>query len=83
VLSTSAGAFGGKHGVFFNGAGGKRDSFGADEIGVAGVLNGLFRLSGGWKFADSRADVGAECGARDNGPANVFGACVRVVVAGT
>jgi hypothetical protein len=38
VLSTAAGFFGGKHGVFFNGFGGKPDSFGADKIGVAGVL---------------------------------------------
>ncbi len=38
ILVTAPGYFGGKHGVFFNGAGGRKDSFGASTIGVAGVL---------------------------------------------
>src|SRR5262249_8546998 len=38
VLVTQPGLYGGKHGVFFNGAGGKPDTFGLDSIAVAGVL---------------------------------------------
>jgi RHS repeat-associated protein len=38
VLVTEPGRYGGKHGVFWNGAGGSAGSFGAGTIGVQGVL---------------------------------------------
>jgi RHS repeat-associated protein len=38
ILVTAPGLFKGKHGVYFNGAGGKADSFGASTIGVQGLL---------------------------------------------
>jgi RHS repeat-associated protein len=37
ILVTAPALFGGKHGVFFNGAGGKPDTFGQDSIAVIGV----------------------------------------------
>src|SRR5262249_48094796 len=38
ILVTAPGLFNGKHGVYFNGLGGKADSLGAGTIGVQGVL---------------------------------------------
>ena len=38
VVVTQPGTFGGKHGLFLNGSGGRADAFGATTMGVAGVL---------------------------------------------
>jgi RHS repeat-associated protein len=38
VLVTAPAIYGGKHGIFLNGADGTTDSFGADTMGVSGVL---------------------------------------------
>src|SRR5258708_15717141 len=38
ILVTAPALFGGKHGVYFNGAGGRPDTFGADTIAVESVL---------------------------------------------